>query len=176
MADYGLKPDTTPPGWKPNDTPPGSPPNQYTVARANNVGSTLGLLQHKDGCCGAWASFLLDIAKAQGIKSDKISSARILVNKPYDGLAVNVGLGTHHNQIPLERSWSDHWIIVYDNNFYDTSYGVAYGDWLAFYDTFISNLEAVLVGNSWTINNYDPNNPNLPRNIPRSFVSTTPYP
>ena len=106
---------------------------QSTVARINSVGVTVGLLQHKDGCCGAWAAFLRDTLNAQGLQANLSYIGGLM--GPFDRsgqdayhklLCADSSIGIHHNQIPLENKWINHWIVKYDNSYYDSSYGISY--------------------------------------------------
>jgi hypothetical protein len=104
-----------------------------TVARTNNVSNVLGLLQYKDGCCGAWSSFLVGILTAQGLQANQTYVAGLM--GPFDRsgqkayhkfLCADSSIGKHHNQIPLENKWINHWIVKYNGLYYDSSYGISY--------------------------------------------------
>jgi len=142
---YGISATTT--GWTPEDTP-SSPANQYTVVRQIASFGTKKLLQYRDDTCDGWADFFLDIVKAQGNANVKLGQiwANNLPAFQISLVAVNAGLGKHHNQSPLERSWSGHSIVFYNDAYYDTSYGINYGGTTSCVTTFIGKLEAVFDG------------------------------
>ena len=142
---YGIAA-TPPSGWTPDYPVPSNPINQYSVARhITSVAGSQKILQHRDGICDDWGGFFLDIVQAQGNTNAKIAWVRANDLRPFwvSLMAVNAGLGKHHNQSPLERSWEGHVIVFYNNTHYDTSYGINYGDTTNCVSTFIGNLEAV---------------------------------
>jgi len=111
--------------------------------------TTKGLLEKKDGQCGAWVSFLKDILAVQGINSTSVIVTPTVFNE-YNLWIVNNNLakvsitlnflanthanirfpdttGKHHGVTPFVSAFSNHYILKYGDNFYDPSYGWEYG-------------------------------------------------
>jgi hypothetical protein len=120
---YGIAA-TVPAGsaWRPAPVPSGTA-NSYSVARKESTATTKDILMYADGRCGAWQRFFLDVVQSH--KIDAFMADMYAVNARY--LVVKEGLGKHHSNGPRERVWPDHAIIVYNDKFYDTSYGMYYG-------------------------------------------------
>lgn len=127
---------TAPAGTTYSPVPPSTPQNTYSVARQHEIVTTAEFLRYKDGKCGAWQDFFCNVAMAQGISVEKVG---IGVAGGAQGFAVKSGLGKHHGQTPKERSWGDHALIKYNDKYYDSSYGTAYGN--------LTETKAYLVAN-----------------------------
>ncbi len=149
---------------------------QLTVARLNGVGNTEGLLRHKDGSCGAWAWFLSDTLKAQGLSANVVNIAgqagpfnRYGQTVTHQWLSADPDKGKHHGQKPLENRWVNHVIVEYNGSYYDSSYGVAYGAGEAGRTAIVHSLtfEYTVQGSTKTESRrgteYDPNGPEKDR-------------
>jgi hypothetical protein len=120
--------------WTPNRVPPLEPANTFTVARKEQVQNTNGLLIHKDGCCGAWARFNIQISNIHGIEYARVSirtnrEVTKVAGRYYNWTLLYVGTtkGKHHSEVPHEKSWGDHALVYFNGKLYDTSYGDDYG-------------------------------------------------
>jgi hypothetical protein len=156
---YGKK--TTGFGFWP--VPPGEPANERTVARDhNNGGGSWGVFDTKiflekcDGTCGAWQNFAIDVT---GVHSLKSSKCNIVVKYPKDLLYVGVTKGSHHGQVPYEKSWADHAVIGYKGSVCDTSYGENYGVLNPLIDGDMVTLTKKFEQFGVIINKVDPTNP-----------------
>jgi len=140
---------------------PGSTLNPpESVARKEKSYTTKSLLQHKDGTCYAWARFLTDVLRAQGIdavaKKVTITEEFVTWGGNTDRLVALVAdvddfgqrtKGIHHGAKPLEAQWADHAVVKYNGSYYDSSYGKKY-------DTFRDMIDAFSF--------YYPNQPYIP--------------
>jgi hypothetical protein len=127
---YGISatlPTPPPLNW-PNPVPPGTTPNTYSIARNQATSTSNDILKWKDGRCGAWQKFFLDITWTHNLNT---TAANIYTNQQRNVflLAVKEDKGKHHTINPKERSWRDHAIIFLrsTNTYYDSSYGINYG-------------------------------------------------
>ena len=117
--------------------------------------TTKDLLAKKDGQCLAWVRFMQDILAVQGLSSSvveatprvcpetvawivdynlaKASVSTTNIGPGYPVIDIHHTLrlpdtaGKHHSVAPLVRAFSNHYILKYDDNFYDPSYGWEYG-------------------------------------------------
>jgi len=113
---------------------------QFAGNASFNTFETKGLLAKKDGTCGAWQNFALDVFAAQGISVKKES---VNVIAPNSNLKVNTSIPGQGNDIPFESVWKDHALISYQDTIYDPSYGVSYGDKSAAKQAFINKLHSI---------------------------------
>ena len=126
-----------------NDAEAGNELYYYKQAWIQSYSSTQKLLQYKDGTCYAWADFLADTLRCQGIKA---ISKKIQPNSEVtewnghsiylESLIAQEGEGKHHNVPPKEWQWLDHKIVEYAGFFYDPSYGKKYDTFRDMVDAF----------------------------------------
>lgn len=97
------------------------------------------LLVARDGTCGFWQDFAVQVFNCQGlvVAEHSISAGQ------YDGFKVFEHL-PGQGGAPLENIWYDHAVIQYENWILDPSYGVSYGTYDIAAQSFITTaLESV---------------------------------
>jgi hypothetical protein len=126
-----------------------SAPMQYWGPNASGNADTASLLAAGDGQCGAWARFLRDVIKAQGIQGAE--ARQVLPKPPQDSVLQRNALWVKNQDLsplsasppgpptplqgiagqglsnPSQSVFKDHGVTVYGGTVYDPSYGVAFG-------------------------------------------------
>ena len=121
---------------------------------ADKYDTTAKLVKHKDGQCGAWASFMGDVLAAHAINTHQ---DKITLSKTYPPDCVIPAGFTVYNRLPgqggmpLETNFTDHQIVKYDGKFYDPSYGEHYNTSLEWEDHSLWRLIYGTKGNYITI-------------------------
>ncbi|MBR5756984.1 MAG: hypothetical protein IKX88_00110 [Thermoguttaceae bacterium] len=117
---------------------------QVELDSRNPYGSGLTvntLLRYKDGTCGTWQDFAVNLCGIQGLKCVRVD---VVVNdETYNALKIKPTLVGQGKTIPRENSWNGHALFQYGENVYDPSYGLPYGPRNRFLTVFASNLHSI---------------------------------
>ncbi|MBP5622632.1 MAG: hypothetical protein J6X44_11530 [Thermoguttaceae bacterium] len=117
---------------------------QVELDSGNPYGSGLTvdtLLRYKDGTCGTWQDFAVNLCGIQGLKCVRVD---VVVNdETYNAFKIDPKLVGQGKTTPRENSWDGHALFQYGENVYDPSYGLSYGPRDSFLGVFASNLHSV---------------------------------